>query len=250
MEIVKAEKPALLKIASYVLGKPIAEIEGVVESEMLYLTQRISLSGPLQECTQESLLMCIRHAIRDNVSLDASAGLVYVYPQGVKAPNGQYVKVAKYELSPNGSLSLARQTGSILDNTQVKLVKDENRKIIGGSIEILKPSVPSPRWETFDFDIDDIERWAKFSAKKNRGTANALYSSGKGGGIDAGFMKAKVLKHSLKNMGTNVSETRGEVLKPLPESFVAPLTEKENATLNPSTENEGGAADISFEPAI
>tara|TARA_R110000796_G_scaffold60642_9_gene140310 strand:- start:3939 stop:4685 length:747 start_codon:yes stop_codon:yes gene_type:complete len=248
MEIVKAEKPALLKIASYVLGKPSTEIEGVVESEMFYLQQRVSLSGPLQECTQESLLMCIRHAIRDNMSLDESAGLVYIYPQGVKTKSGNWVKVAKYELSPNGLLSLARQTGSILDNTQVKLVKD-GKKVIGGNIELLLPSTPSPRWETFEFDIDDIERWKKFSAKKNKGTPNALYLSGPEGSIDSGFMKAKVLKHSLKNKGTNVSETRGQILKPLPEEFIAPLTNEENATLNPS-KTDGGAEDVSFEPEL
>jgi len=259
MEIVKIdteEKNSLMKVAAHVLGKTVTDIEGVVESEMTYLEQRVGLSPALLECSPKSLLMCIRHAIRDNVSLDETAGLVYLYPQSIKAADGKYHKVATYELSPNGRLSLARQTGNILDHKQPKLIRDKSGKVTGGSIEFLKPSLPTPRWEKFEFDEFEIARWAKFSSVKNGkwdnnlrkkvpGKPNALYTNGTGGGIDEGFMKAKILKHALKNMGTNVSEVRGKELIPLPDTYEAPLTVEENQKTKP--ENEGGAEDLTFE---
>jgi len=222
MELKKIEEQAfsLQKIAGHVQGRTPEELEAFVLNEISYLKERVELAPALQECREDSLLMCIRHALRDNVSLDANAGLVYIYPQKVKVANGQYVSVAHYELSPNGRISLARQTGNILDFERPQLIK-EGEKVVGGFMKILKPSYPEPRWETYDYNQSDIDRWAKFSSKKNKkwdnaqrkfveGSPNALYSSGPGGGIDEGFMKAKIVKHTLKQLGINASERVGQ----------------------------------------
>lgn len=222
MELSKIEEQqfSLQKIAGHVQGRLPEEVEAFVMNEIQYLQERVQMAPALEECSTESMLMCIRHALRDNVSLDGNAGLVYIYPQKIKVAKNEYKTVAHYELSPNGRISLARQTGNILDFERPQLIK-EGEKVVGGFMKILKPSYPEPRWETYDYNQSDIDRWAKFSSKKNKkwdnaqrkfveGSPNALYSSGPGGGIDEGFMKAKIVKHTLKQLGINASEKVGQ----------------------------------------
>lgn len=224
LQIIQEAKPALMKIAGFVLQRSPGELEAVVESEIIYLQQRVQSSEVLAQCTPESLLLCIRHSVRDNLSLDENAGLVYIYPQNVKTANG-WIKVAKYEASPNGKISLCRQTGNLLDHKQPVIAKDGSGKITGGHIELLKPSFPDPRWETISFDESHITRWRDASTKKNKGKTNPLYSNGPAKGIDEGFMKAKIVKHALKNLGLNPSEVRGQQI----EEFDLPLTNEEVA---------------------
>lgn len=53
---------------------------------------------------------------------------------------------------------------------------------------------------TVDYAVmleEDWVRLAGYSARQNRGTANELYSSNNGG-IDTGFLKAKLIKHAFK----------------------------------------------------
>ncbi|HON64797.1 MAG TPA: hypothetical protein PK840_07960, partial [Bacilli bacterium] len=45
----------------------------------------------------------------------------------------------------------------------------------------------------------DIVRLKGYSERKNRGTANALYSSSSTGSIDPGFFAAKLIKHAFKS---------------------------------------------------
>lgn len=204
----------LSKVAGIVYSsKTKEEIENIVRSELSFLDQRIALSK-LGECTQDSLMFCVKQAMRDNLTLNPSAGLVYMIPQPVNVGTKEqpkWINVAQYLLAPDGRLSLARQTGNILDHKRVKINHDANGKVIGGTFEILKPSVPQPRWEEYEFNEWDIERWAAASAKKNKGVSNPLYSSWKGG-IDPEFFRAKVVKHSLSKLGININESRGVVI--------------------------------------
>lgn len=211
LAVLAEEKPTLEKIAAIVTDKPDEEVAALITSELGFLKHRYQLSEYLRQCTPQSLLNCVKQAIRDNLSLNESAGLVYMYPQNINAgtkENKNYVTVAKYEPSPDGRISIARQTGRILDITRPKLHKDGNGKIIGGEVELLKPSVPEPRWETYEFEEGDIERWKKASAKKNfKGIPNALYTCFNDG-PDPEFIRAKIVKHALKKLGTNINEVK------------------------------------------
>lgn len=178
-----------------------------VLSELSFLRERIENDLGLSECTDDSLVQCLRKAIRDNVSLNKSSNLVYIQKSSVKMADGNYATVAYYSLTSEGRISVARQSGQLLDITRPKLVKNEDGRIIGGEVEILKPSYPKPRWETVDFDETDIQRWKDASTKKNNGKTNPLYVSGAGGGIDSEFMRAKTIKHALsKGLGINRNE--------------------------------------------
>lgn len=212
-EVVQNSLPALTKIAS-IVHPTRANVESLVLSELSFLEQRLALSEGLRKCTPESLVMAVRQAIRDNMSLNQSSNLVYLLPQNINTGTKDapiWTTIASYALTPDGKISLARQTGGILDFEQPHIEKDGTGKVIGGSIRLLKPSFPQPRWELFCFDESNIERWKAYSEKKNKGVANPLYSSWKKG-IDPEFMKAKIIKHSLSKLGTNINEIRGEAI--------------------------------------
>jgi len=218
LTIVSKQIPSLVKVAKVVFPKWNDEqAENYVLSELSFLKERIENDYGLAECTEESLIQCFKKSMRDNVTLNKSANLVYIQPQSVKV-NGQYVKVAYYSLTPEGKISVVRQSGMIIDITRPKLLKNADGKVIGGEIELLKPSYPKPRWELIEFDESDIERWKKYSHVKNsKGeekkdsslkNANALYFSGVAGGIDSEFMRSKIIKHALgKGLGTNKNES-------------------------------------------
>ena len=208
LKTINSKLPELIKVAKVVFPKWTDEqIENYVLSELSFLKERLQLNEGLQECTAESLLQCVKKSLLDNVSLNTASNLVYIQKGSVKL-NNQYVAVAQYGLSPEGKISVTRQSGMVLDITRPKLKKNPDGKIIGGTIEILKPSTPQPRWEEIEFDESDINRWMAASTKKNNGKTNPLYTNGVAGGIDSEFMRSKILKHALgKGLGTNKNET-------------------------------------------
>lgn len=208
LKTINSKLPELIKVAKVVFPKWTDEqIENYVLSELSFLKERLQLNEGLQECTAESLLQCIKKSLLDNVSLNMASNLVYIQKGSVKL-NNQYVAIAQYGLSPEGKISVTRQSGMVLDITRPKLKKNSEGKVIGGTIEILKPSTPQPRWEEIEFDESDINRWMAASTKKNNGKTNPLYTNGVAGGIDSEFMRSKILKHALgKGLGTNKNET-------------------------------------------
>jgi hypothetical protein len=208
LKTINSKLPELIKVAKVVFPKwTDDQIENYVLSELSFLKERMQLSEGLQECTAESLLQCIKKSLLDNVSLNTASNLVYIQ-KGSVTVKGQRVAVAQYGLSPEGKISVTRQSGMVLDITRPKLKKNSEGKVIGGTIEILKPSTPQPRWEEIEFDESDINRWMAASTKKNNGKTNPLYTNGVAGGIDSEFMRSKILKHALgKGLGTNKNET-------------------------------------------
>lgn len=208
LKTINSKLPELIKVAKVVFPKWTDEqVENYVLSELSFLKERLQLNEGLQECTAESLLQCIKKSLLDNVSLNLASNLVYIQKGSVKL-NNQYVAIAQYGLSPEGKISVVRQSGMVLDITRPKLKKNSEGKVIGGTIEILKPSTPQPRWEEIEFDESDINRWMNASTKKNNGKTNPLYTNGFAGGIDSEFMRSKILKHALgKGLGTNKNET-------------------------------------------
>ena len=76
----------------------------------------------------------------------------------------------------------------------------------------------------------DWERLAVYSEKKNFGKANALYTSFNGG-IDPGFLAAKMIKHAFKSY-PKVS-LRGQFTQLAPEPEEAPPAAEEIYGFNP-----------------
>lgn len=160
----------------------------------------------------------------DVLSFNPEDKLVYVELGNYKAGrlDGQdlWEKRAKLVISPYGELNLRIDAGQIAYADPVVVVREgdlfelgtddfsnvvvkwkskvvgDGRRIVAGFVKITRPN------NSFVIGYmlqDDINRLEGYSKRKNRGKSNALYGTGEGGaGIDAGFFKAKVLKHSFK----------------------------------------------------
>lgn len=199
------------------LNNPNGDVATMVLQEIQYVEERITLSPSIAECTTESILICVRKAIANNLTLDPDAKLMYMIPGSVKV-NDKWVKVLTAPRTANGELSVAYQCGTILDHERPIAEYNDKFQCVKVIVKLQRPSVPVPRWETITYDGVYFHKWKVASHKKNaRGKndadletlnyANELYSSFNGG-IDPEFAIAKSLRHSLEKLGTNPNAKR------------------------------------------
>lgn len=211
---------------------PGTDVKTMALQELEYLAQIAVAKPDLQQCEPRSVALAVKSVIKNNLSLDQNAGLVYVKTRSVKTAAG-WVKVMEIQPSANGLISIARQCGRVLDIKNPVVHKDAHGKVISVEIEILLPSTPKPRWEKRTFDESDFTRWARASHKENRRAydnaqpqyregkpvpnnetlnyANPNYTSWKGG-IDPEFARAKAVRHGLKKLGTNPNELKAAAI--------------------------------------
>lgn len=221
-DIVKPELPTLTALLSL---RNVANAETVALQEINFLEQHAYDKPDIAICERISILLAVKSIINKNLTLDPSAGLVYVKTRNKNFgtdQNQNWKKVLEIQETADGLISYYRQLGRIIDITRPKVNKDENGMVIGVSVDLLKPSFPTPRWETYDFDESDFLRWRTYSHnekkrafKPNKGMlaiddtnlnyANRLYTSWKTG-IDPEFARAKAIRHSLKKLGANTNE--------------------------------------------
>jgi hypothetical protein len=220
LDLVKQELPAIQAIIA-LNARPGTDVATIALQELQFLEQIAMTLPAVHECEPLSVVMAVKSAMKWNLTLDPQAGLIYVKTRSVKI-NNQWRKVLDISRSANGLISFNRQIGRILDYTNPAVVKSAQGKVIGGSMEILKPSYPQPRWEKYEYDESDIRRWMAYSHKENARNwkpesgkpepnattlnhANALYTSFNGG-IDPEFMRAKICRRSMGRLGGNQNE--------------------------------------------
>lgn len=212
-KIIEPEVPTLMAILS--LSNETKDLQTVVLQELTYLEQHALAKPEIVTCNKKTMVLAIKSTMRKNLTLDPSAGLVYVKTRKMQI-NGQWVDALEIQETANGLLSYNRQLGRILDFTRPKVEKNDKGRVIGVSMRLLLPSPLGPRWEEFDYDESDFKRWATYSHKersRNKQDANAqtlnyanhLYRSWEGG-IDPEFARAKCIRHSCKKLGTNPNE--------------------------------------------
>lgn len=218
-KILEPEIPTLMAILS--LSNETKDLQTIVVQELTYLEQHALakpevmniVKGTLQQ--QQTIILAIKSTMRKNLTLDPSAGLVYVKTRKLQI-NNVWTEVLEIQDTCNGKLSYYRQLGRILDFTRPKVTKNDKGRVIGVSMRLLLPSVLGPRWEDFDYDESDFKRWATYSHKergRNKNDADAttlnyanhLYRSWENG-IDPEFARAKCINHSLKKLGANPNE--------------------------------------------
>lgn len=233
-DIVKPELPTLTALLSL---RNVSNAETVALQELNFLEQHAANNSDIVTCERISIILAVKSVMNKNLTLDPSAGLVYVKTRNKNFGTDQnqiWKKVLEIQETADGLISYFRQLGRIIDITRPKVIKDENGKVISVSVDLLKPSYPTPRWETYEFDESDFLRWRTYSHnekkrgfKPNKGMtpiddvnlnyANRLYTSWKAG-IDPEFARAKAIRHSLKKLGANANEL---ILKSI--DYKAPL---------------------------
>lgn len=112
-----------------------------------------------------------------------------------------------------------------------KFPRPSNQIIAGYVFKVFPDGTKEPFW----LDTQDIERLKAASAKQNKGTANALYSSGPGGQIDIGFFATKVVNMALKyvdksNDQRGQNEIAGEIAEAVTATGVTALPEVEEGS--------------------
>lgn len=214
LEVIKNELPALEKILA-LNARPNTDVATIAQQEFLYLEAIATAKPEILKCTPQSIVLAVRSVMKQNLTLDPYAGLVYTKTRNIKVGN-DWIMVLEMTPTGNGLISINRQLGRILDFTNPQVKKDANGKVVSVSMQLLKPSHPQPRWETFEFDESDFRRWRLASHKENgrnksdanaqlMNYANANYTNFNGG-MDPEFARAKCIRHSLKKLGTNPQE--------------------------------------------
>lgn len=202
---------------------PIKEAKRFYNREKDNFGKLISQSVALQNCTPMSAYLAFGTVMKLKLSFDnGRSPLVYLIPGnrniGTK-DEPKWVSEMVAQPSPEGEKEARLSTGILkkvgqpiivhegdefeeelnLETGQVEVTKfkrhDKTEKIKASFIIITEPDGSVVHKV---FKPVDMERWKAASAKKNRGNANALYSSGVNGQIDEAFLKGKTLLHSFK----------------------------------------------------
>lgn len=204
LELLSENKPTLtqLVLVNMAPGSTELDAQRVALKEISNFETIVQLKPDLAGCTPLSVLLAVKQTICDNLTLAPSAGLVYLIPSKV---NNDWV--ATYLPTANGLLSMAYQSGAILDNKRPVLTFDGEGKVETVTVEFLVPSYPQPRWEAITFGKTHFKKWMDASAAKNKGTANRNYTSWNGG-IDPEFAGTKAIRHGLNKRGSNANAPR------------------------------------------
>lgn len=225
LTLLQENKPTLaqLILVSMPKGSTIEEATNVAIKEISNYEMLLSMKPELKVCNPRSVLHAVKQCISDGLTLNQSAGLVYLLPTKVKVgQNGNqdvYDWALSYDPTANGRLSIAYQSGSILDHKRPTFTFDESGKVDTVTFEFLVPSYKEPRWEIVTFGKMHFEKWMNASAKKNKGSANMNYTSWRGG-IDPEFAATKAIRHGLAKRGTNLNGKRYQ----MPEGkYMAPI---------------------------
>lgn len=204
------------------------KIKAIAMEEISYI-QVAAMSKPdILKCDPVSVILAVKQTIRKNLTLDPSAGLVYMKTRKIKTDKG-WSTILEITDTANGKVSLARQCGQILDLKRPVVKYKENGQVETVTVEFLVPSYPEPRWEVIEFGEVHFMKWRNASHKENSrmwtedsgkakpdleklNYANPNYTSWKGG-IDPEFAGTKAIKHGLGKRGTNINEINAPRVK-------------------------------------
>lgn len=250
MELLKSAAPELEAIMKLNASDG-TDVKTLVLQELEYIRMASLTNAAIMECMPATIVMAVKAVIKQNLSLDPYAGLVYIKTRNVKIKDqstGQDTWKKALEIMPtcNGILSVAYQCGKIIDHKVPTVKKDENGKVTRVVFEF---QVASGRWEIREFDDSDFYRWQRASHKENGRNkqdanmealnySNENYTSWKGG-IDPEFARAKAIRHALKKLGTNPNEGKFQKIVIPAEKQVIIETAKEEAAMN---DDGGGTA--------
>lgn len=216
LSLLQKEQPTLaqLILISMPQGSTIDEANRVAIKEISNFEVMLQTNPSLSNCSAKSVVYAVKQCINDGLTLAPSAGLAYLLPTKVKVgiQNNQdvYEWAVNYDPTANGRLSIAYQSGAILDHKRPYFTFDSEEKLDTVTFEILVPSFKEPRWEVITFGKMHFKKWADACAKKNGGKLNPNYTSWNGG-IDPEFASTKAIRHGLAKRGTNLNGKRSPV---------------------------------------
>lgn len=221
-------------------GSSMKKAQQLVLKEITNFEMVCAMKPELANLDKQSILIAVKQCIADNLTLSDHAKLVYLYPGKVCiGQNGSskiYKDVLVYQPTAEGELSIARQSGSILDHKRPVCTFDSAGQVDTVSFEFLVPTYSQPRWEKVTFNKDNFTKWKQKSAAKFNGNPNANYTSWNGG-IDPEFAASKAIKHGLKKRGRNSNEVHHAPVNNNVENIETQVNKIEQPINSTTTEN-------------
>jgi recombinational DNA repair protein RecT len=227
-ELIKTriEDPGTLEKFSKIFGAvhkvEDSEAKQMFEVEKFHFMKEVQEKG-ISDVTPISAMGVFLDVVSNGLSFASGAKHIYLMSRNVKIKSGNqesWEKRLVFTPTPDGKIFQAQKAGAIdyvtkpvivYEGDQFAISTDSNgdqiirhqvqfprssKKIIGGYVYVV---MKNGKREPFWMDIGDIERLKGYSAKQNKGTANALYTSNDGQ-IDSGFFGAKLINFALKNV--------------------------------------------------
>lgn len=197
-----------------------AEAEMIYEKEAMYYKKSVLASEKLGKSTNLSLYAAFLELAIQGLSIQPGAkSEAFLEARGVKVGQG-YVDTAFLRITAYGELNMRIKSGQIVRmyNPQVIYEGDHFQPTTDGRGKLIIEYTPKiPRTSKVivgayvciqlpggDLDFkwllqDDFDRLAKYATTKtaNGSYTNPLYSN-TNGGIDPGFLEAKVIKHAMR----------------------------------------------------
>lgn len=255
--------------------------EQVYELEKFYFANAVSQSPELKKCTKLSLYATFIEMAVMGLSFNPKSKLCYLVPQNVNVGTKEtpvWETRAALEVSPYGELAIRQDYGQIksADNPEVVYEnevfeviqtptgKQVNHKfsfprkgaVIAVYIRVVKSDGVN---DYFILDAAGMERLKAYSAKKNKGYANALYGKD-GAGPDLGFWMAKCIKHAfksypkvkLKGQFTQLATDKIEDDDDAPIDYGMPLSGAEKFTEHEEVKQtvDEDTGEVTYEPTV
>lgn len=201
--------------------QPQSVAEAIFHAETFHYLKLINENHSVRECEPLSLYGCFVDMAVNGLSFDPSKKLCYIMPGNVNVgtrDTPQWVKRASLAVSPYGELAIRQRDNQIkyADNpvivyegdvfkpyvgedgqkrVQYEMNVNHSTVIIGAFIRLIRHDGTSDvHWLL----KEDVSRLSGYSERKNKGKTNPLYTS-QNGGIDPGFLGAKMIKHAFKS---------------------------------------------------
>lgn len=202
-----------------------ANLKALAMQELDFLQMHMAVKPFIADCEAITVIQAVKYTLKNNLSLDPNAGLVYLMPSSAKVGNA-WKTILEIKPTAEGRISIAKQAGTLIYNKRPQVVKDANGKVVKAFVEMLFPCGNTSVWETIEIDESDFKRFRTASHTKNsRGKndaatvdySNKLYTSFYGG-IDPEFARSKVISVALKKRGTNLSARINDnvIIAPMP----------------------------------
>lgn len=189
-----------------------ADLKALAIQELDFLQMHMAVKPFIADCEAITVIQAVKYTLKNNLSLDPNAGLVYLMPSSAKVGD-VWKKILEIKPTAEGRISIAKQAGTLIYNKRPQVEKDANGKVVRAFVEMLFPCGNTSIWETIEIDESDFKRFRTASHTKNsKGKqdastvdySNKLYTSFNGG-IDPEFARSKVVSVALKKRGTNLS---------------------------------------------
>jgi len=203
-------------------GLPADQARNKFHVEAFNFMTKLQEKPELLDCTEISIKNVFLDVISNGLSFSPTAKQVYMQSNNCKVMvegRETWEKRLSFAPAPDGKIYLCQRAGS-LDRIQGPIIVYEGDHYKTGTDRQGNTWVehePGPRtstriiagfvWQVFKngtknavaMDMLEVERRAGYSAKRNKGTANALYKSCNGG-IDPGFFGAKLIDAATKGL--------------------------------------------------